>query len=176
MQNTNTQTENKETTENEVVREPIIGKFIPKRKFLNFVSGVKGGTRLLTDTAFIKSEQLTGQIEGVIFKVTICDEGTINFEETDTSVCDELMIKRFIENIDNSDVTGYMHKYIIPNLEFYNKDLKKMYLEVDEPKPINKLFSLFDEIKGEKKEMKPVSEKGLSILDSLFGDNEDDNL
>lgn len=161
-----------ETIEAEEVKEKIIGKFKPKRKFLNFVSGIRrGNIRLITDVAFIKSEQFTGQIEGTIFKVTICDEGTINFEETDTKLCDDVMIQRFIDDIDNRDVTGYSHKYVVAGLEFQTKDAEKAYLEVDEAKPINKLFNLFDEIEKEK-EMKPISEKGMSILDSLFSDDE----
>ena len=171
-QATQAQTTGVETLEAEEVKEKIIGKFKPKRKFLNFVSGIRrGNIRLITDVAFIKSEQFTGQIEGTIFKVTICDEGTINFEETDTKLCDDVMIQRFIDDIDNRDVTGYSHKYVVAGLEFHTKDAQKAYLEVDEAKPINKLFNLFDEIEKEK-EMKPISEKGMSILDSLFGDDE----
>jgi hypothetical protein len=28
-------------------------------------------------------------LEGVIFKITICDEGTIDFEEVDTNISDK---------------------------------------------------------------------------------------
>jgi hypothetical protein len=160
----------------EETKEPVIGKFKPKRKFLNFVIGKKGGIRFHTDTAFIKGEQLSGMLEGVVFKITICDEGTINFEETDTKECTDEMIQRLIDDIDSRDVTGYMQKYIVYNLDFYDGDAKRLYLEVEEQKPIDKLASLFDSIKEEEtkteeimEEVK-VSDSALSLLDSLFGD------
>lgn len=164
------------TTETEEVKEPLIGKFKPKRKFLNFVIGKKGGIRYHTDYAFLKAEQLSGMLEGVIFKITICDEGTINFEETDTTQCTDEMIQRLIDDIDSRDVTGYMQKYIVYGLEFADSDGKKLYLEVDEVKPIDKLTSLFDSLKEEEtkteeimEEVK-VSDNALSLLDSLFGE------
>jgi len=162
--------------ETEETKEPVIGKFKPKREFLNFVIGKKGGVRFHTDTAFIKGEQLSGMLEGVVFKITICDEGTINFEETDTNECSDEMIQRFIDDIDSRDVTGYMKKYIVHNLDFYDGDAKRLYLEVEEQKPIDKLASLFDSFKEEEtkkeeimEEVK-VSDSALSLLDSLFGD------
>jgi hypothetical protein len=45
-------------------------------------------------------------LEGVIFKITICDEGTIDFEEVDTNISDK-MRQRLIDDIDSNDVTGY---------------------------------------------------------------------
>ena len=161
-----------EVTEEEK-KETVIGKFKPKRQFLNFIQGRKGGVRYHTDVAYIKSEELTGTIEGAIFKVTICDEGTINFEETDTKFCDDAMIQRFIDDIDGRDVTGYMQKFVVYKLGFTDGDGKSLYLEVEYKKPIDKLFALFDELKEpenmEKEEVK-VSDNAQSLLDSLFGD------
>jgi hypothetical protein len=160
----------------EETKEPIIGKFKPNRKFLNFVIGKKGGIRFHTDFAFLKAEQLSGMLDNVIFKVTICDEGTINFEECDTNQCNDEMIQRFIDDIDSRDVTGYLKKYVIHSLEFQDEEGKKLYLEVEETKPIDKLSSLFDSLKEEEtkkeeimEEVK-VSDSALSLLDSLFGD------
>lgn len=163
-------------TEVEEVKEPVIGKFKPKRKFLNFVIGKKGGVRYHTDYAFLKAEQLSGMLEGVIFKITLCDEGTINFEETDTTQCSDEMIQRLIDDIDSRDVTGYMKKYIVYGLEFADSEGQRLYLEVEEQKPIDKLTSLFDSLKEEEtkteeimEEVK-VSDSALSLLDSLFGE------
>jgi hypothetical protein len=162
--------------EAEEVKEPVIGKFKPKRKFLNFVIGKKGGVRYHTDTAFVKGEQLSGTLEDVIFKITICDEGTINFEECDTNQCNDEMIQRFIDDIDSRDVTGYMQKYIVYGIDFQDEDAKRLYLEVEEVKPIDKLASLFDSLKEEETkkeeimEETKVSDNALSLLDSLFGD------
>ena len=153
----------------EEVKEPIIGEFKPKRKFLNFVSAVNGAKiRFIRDVAFLKGSKLSGMLEDVVFKITICDEGTINFEEVDTNLCDNAMIKRFITEFDETPTTGYAQKFVLSGFEFTDVDGKRCYLEVEEKKPIDKLKSLFD---------KPeVSEKGLSILDQLFGSDEEESL
>ena len=67
------------------------------------------------------------------------------------------------------DVTGYAQKFIVGSLEFADVKGDRCYLEVEHQKPIDKLKSLFDE--DEKVE---VSEKSLSLLDDLFGSNEDE--
>ena len=156
------------------VKEPVIGKFKPKRKFLNFISGVSGArVRFIRETAFIDGAQLSGVLENTKFKITICDEGTINFEEVDTNVADEAMIKRLIESIDEMDVTGYTQKFVVANLEFKDKDDNRCYLEVEHEKPIEKFASILDMFKDEeeKVESTKVSDKGLSLLDSLFSDD-----
>ena len=157
--------------ENEEVRtEPIIGQFKPKRKFLNFVSSVNGARiRFIRDIAFIKGEKLSGVLEGVIFKVTICDEGTINFEEQKGSnLSDESMIKRLITDIDDKDVTGHAQKFVVAGLEFSDINGDRCYLEVEHDKPINKLKSLFEDDDNVE-----VSEKSLSLLDDLFGSDDE---
>lgn len=165
-------------TQEESVKEPVIGKFKPKRKFLTFVNATKSsignrssGIRFIGDSAFIKSEELTGTIEGVTFKVEICDEGTINFEEVDTNFCDEAMIGRFVEYIDSLDVTGYAEKYVVHGIQFFDKNDKRVYLEVEYKKPFDQLLSILDDIKP-----KPLQEGGMSILDSLFGDEEPEEI
>ena len=157
-------------TENGEVKEPIIGEFKPKRKFLNFVSAVNGARiRFIRDIAFVKGEKLSGTLEGVIFKITICDEGTINFEEVDTNVTDAAQRKRLIDEIDALDVTGYAQKFIASGIEFADIDGKLCYLEVEHQKPIDKLKSLFDE-----EPKAELSEKGFSILDALFSSDTDE--
>ena len=155
-------------TKTEEVKEPIIGEFKPKRKFLNFVSAVNGAKiRFIRDIAFLKAEKLSGILDGVVFKITICDEGTINFEEVDTNRCDKAMIQRFIDELSETPTTGYAQKFVVSGFEFTDVDDKRCYLEVEEKKPIDKLKALFD---------KPeLSERGLSILDQLFGSDEDLN-
>lgn len=150
-------------------KEKIIGEFKPKREFLNFVSSVKNlKVRLLQKTAFIKGERLSGIFDGLTFKITICDEGTINFEEVGTDVSNKEQLKRLIDNIDSTDVTGYAEKFIVHGLDFYDENDNLCYLEVEHKKPIDVLKSIFE---------KPeISKRGLSVLDSLFGDDEDDDL
>ncbi len=166
MSEITTQPENTE----EVRTEPIIGEFKPKRKFLNFVSAVNGmKIRFIRDVAFVKGSKLSGMLDDVIFKITICDEGTINFEEVDTNVADKAMIQRLITEIDEMDVSGYAQKFIVAGLEFADKDGGRCYLEVENKKPIDKLKALFEE----EEERKKVSDKGLSVLDQLFGSSDE---
>ena len=162
--------QNIEQNNTEEVKEIVIGDFKPSRKFLNFVSAISGARiRLISDIAFVKGDKLSGLgLDGVIFKVTICDEGTIKFEEVDTTVTDEAQRKRLIEDICGMDVTGYAQKFVVSGLEFADKDGKRCYLEVEEKKPIDKLKSIFDEM-----EPKEISTKGLSFLDELLGGDTD---
>ena len=168
----------KEESTNEVgeVKEIIIGEYTPKRKFLNFVSSVNGAkVRFIRDIAFLEGKKLSGMLEGVIFKVTICDEGTINFEEQveegKEPTSNTGMIKRLIGDIDDIDVTGYANKFVVSGLPFNDIDGKLCYLEVEHKKPIDVLASIFAE-KDKEEENMNLSEKGLSVLDQLFADEE----
>jgi hypothetical protein len=164
------------TEEVEELKEIIIGEFKPKRKFLSFVSAVNGAKiRYIRDIAFLKGEKLSGMLEGAIFKITICDEGTIKFEEQEgTNLSDASMIQRLIDEIDATDVTGYAQKFVVANLEFADIDGKRCYLEVENEKPIDKLRSIFEEEDKKMEEIKELSDKGLSVLDMLFGDSDED--
>jgi len=159
-------------TENQEVKEPIIGEFKPKRKFLNFVSAVNGARiRFIRDVAFVKGEKLSGTLEGVVFKITICDEGTINFEEVDTNLTDAAMRKRLIEEIESLDVTGYAQKFVVSGIQFADVNGDLCYLEVEHQKPIDKLKSIFDE-----EPKAELSDRGFSILDALFSSESDEEL
>ena len=158
--------------ETEVRTEPLIGEFKPKRKFLNFVSAVNGArVRFIRDVAFLKGEKLSGVLEGAIFKITICDEGTINIEEQEgTNLSDKAMIQRLLNEIDEMDVTGYVQKFVVGGLEFADVKGDRCYLEVEHQKPIDKLKSLFDE-----EEKIEVSDRSMSLLDQLLSDSEDED-
>jgi uncharacterized protein (DUF1778 family) len=158
-------------TEQEV-KQPVIGEFKPKRKFLNFVSAVNGARiRFIRDIAFVKGEKLSGTLEGVVFKITICDEGTINFEEVDTTVTDAAQRKRLIDDIDSTDVTGYAQKFVVAGIQFADVNGDLCYLEVEQMKPIDKLKSIFDE-----EPKTELSDRGFSILDALFSSESDEEL
>lgn len=159
-------------TEQEV-KQPVIGEFKPKRTFLNFVSAVNGArVRFIRDIAFVKGEKLSGTLEGVVFKITICDEGTINFEEVDTNVTDAAQRQRLIDDIDSTDVTGYAQKYVVDGIQFADVNGDLCYLEVEQKKPIDVLKSIFDE-----EETPSLSNKGMSFLDDLLsGSNEVETL
>jgi len=158
----------KETKQTEEVKEIIIGDLKPKRKFLSFVSAVNGAKiRFIRDIAFVKGEKLSGTLEGIIFKITICDEGTIKFEEVDTDITDAAQRKRLLDDIDSMEITGYAQKFVVAGIQFADVNGDLCYLEVEQKKPIDILKSLFDE------EQKPeLSAKGSSLLDDLFGSDE----
>lgn len=162
-------TENIEEKEIIDVKQPVIGEFKPKRKFLSFVSAVSGKKiRLIRETAFIEGRKLSGMLERAKFKITICDEGTINFEEVEgTNLSDTAMRQRLINEIDSTDVSGYAQKFIVTGLEFEDQDGLRCFLEVEYVKPYDKLMNLFEEEK-QKEETTELSEKGLSFLDMLL--------
>lgn len=168
MSEVNTTPENTEITE----VKKIIGEFKPKRKFLSFVSSVNGmKIRFIRDIAFLKGGKLSGMLDDVIFKITICDEGTIKFDEVDTTLTDSALRQRLLDDIDSMDVTGYAQKFVVSHLEFADIDGARCYLEVEQKKPIDILKSLFDD----EDEKNKVTDKGLSILDQLFGNSDDEN-
>ena len=159
----------------EETKEPIIGEFKPKRKFLNFISSVNGAkVRFIRDIAFVEGKKLSGMLEGTIFKITICDEGTIKFEEQveegKEPVSNPEMIKRLIADIDDIDVTGYAQKFVVSGLPFKDINGDLCYLEVEHKKPIDLLASIFND--KEEEENMNISEKGLSVLDQLFAEEE----
>jgi len=159
-------------------KDPIIGEFKPKRKFLNFVSAVnRNGDRIrfIRDIAFIKGEKLSGVLEGLIFKITICDEGTIKFEEVDTNQTDDAQRQRLLDDIDSMDVTGYAQKFVVGDLEFTDVNGDRCYLEVEHEKPIDRFASLLDMFDQEKKKVEEatLSDRGFSILDALFSSESD---
>lgn len=162
----------------ELEKEPVIGEFKPKRRFINFVSAVRGAkVRLLRDTAYLDASKLSGMLEGVKLKVTICDEGTINFEEvSETNQTNKDLLVRLIDEIDSKDVTGYAEKFIVSGLEFKDEDGARCYLEVEHEKPVDRFRSLLDDLEENSIESKTqsISEKGMSLLDSLFSDDEVD--
>lgn len=148
---------------------PVIGKFKTKGKFISFMSATQGKVRLFRETAFIEGSQLSGMLDKAKFKITICDEATIDFEEVDTNLADEAMIKRLIEQIEESEVNGYAQKFIASGYKFTDVDGHLCYLEVQHEKPIDRLRSIFEEEPEQE-----LSEKGLSALDLLFGDTDED--
>lgn len=138
-----------------------IGSFKPKRKFISFINSTRAGTnvRINREIAYIDGVKLSGMLEGSKFKITICDEGTINFEEVDSNLTNTSMISRLIGDIDNYDVKGYAERFVVEDLEFKDENGTKCYLEVEHQRPIDKLKSM--------SKTSPTS-NGLDMLDKFF--------
>ena len=160
-------------TETEV-KEPKIGKFKTKRKYLNFVALANGTkVRFITDTATIDGKQLSGILEKSEFKFTICDEGIDIEEISDNKLADDAMLQRIAYELDEITPNGYAGKFILP-LKFKNDKNILFYLETEYQKPIDRLRSIFDELDQEltqekQEENMEISEKGLAALDLIFG-------
>lgn len=149
----------------EVSTEPIIGKFKMTKPLLGFFR-MKGKFRLNSDYAFIEAEEFSGTFEsGVKLKLTLCSENTINFEEVSTDLIDDAMAQRFLDDLVDQNAVLWNGKSTFPKYKFTDDKDNRMYLEVDEPKLINKLKNLFDEDEKNKK----VSQKSKSFLDDLLG-------
>lgn len=148
------------------MQEVKIGKFKTKKKFLSFISSSKFGSkvRFNREVAYINGNKLSGMLNGIKFKITICDENTIDFEEVDSNTIDDNAIQRLIDDIESNAITGYAEKFIIEGLEFKDVDDNTCYLEVYNTRPINKLKDLMEDSKSRNS----LSNKGLSALDKFL--------
>ncbi len=159
----------------ELNNEPVIGSFKPKRKFISFVSAKGGHIRLFRNTAYLDASVLSGMLDGIKLKVTICDEDTIDIEEVDSNEINNEMMHRLLDEIDSREVTGYAQKFIVYGLNFESEDGDKCYLEVEHEKPVERISNILDSLKEEENKMEQVSvtisDKGLSFLDLLLSDD-----
>ena len=137
----------------------VTGKYKPSKRLISFVSGTNHNLRLLSDFAFIKGDKLSGMLENTKFKITLYKDGTIDFDEIDTHLSTEDMVERLIEDICQSEVTGYVGKYVVGNLEFFNDDVKRCYLEIEHKKPVAQLADLLDGDNDYEKEEEEVTTK-----------------
>lgn len=146
------------------------GKFKPRKKFLGFISGTSGNIRILTDVAKISGKKLSGTLEDCEFELKVYPDGSVDFTQTSGEDIGEEMMLRLLDEISNSDTNSYFGKSIVSGYKFKNSEGLLCYLEVEYEKPIEKLAKIF-----ESEEKKP-SQKALDILDSLFGNSDDDEV
>lgn len=159
----------------EEVKEPVIGEFKTKDKFIQFI-GAKGNINFISEEAFIDGKHLSGLgLDDVKFKLTLCDEGTVNFEEVDTNFTTKEQRQRLLEVISEKTIVMARNKMMIINelpfmsVKTINDKQIPLYLAVEYQKPIEKLASLFDD------EEIVISDEQSSKLDdllSMFDDEE----
>jgi len=167
---------NIDTIESVEVKEPVIGDFKPKDKLIEFIGG-KGNINFISNEATIEAKYLSGlDMDGIVFKLTICDEGTVNFDEVDTNHTTKEQRGRLLEIISEKTITPFRKRMVITELPF--QSVKKvgdksvrLYLSVDYQKPIEKLASLFDDEETEVSISDEQSSK-LDALMSMFDDEE----
>lgn len=154
---------------------PKIGEFKTKDKFIEFIGG-SSNINFLSNEATIEGKQLSGlDFDGITFKLTICDEGTVDFVEVDTNLTTSEQRSRLLELISEKTIVPYRKRMCVRELEFKSVQQVKgnniaLYLSVDYQSPYNKLQSLFDE----ETETPQISEEQSSKLDELFSMFEDD--
>jgi len=155
--------------------ETTIGQFKTKTKFLEFIGG-KGQLNFISKEATIEGKYLSGLgLDGITFKLTICDEGTVNFDEVDTNQTTKEQRERLLEIIEEKTIRPLMKKMVINELPFFStKEVSgkkiSLYLAVDYVKPINKLANFLQE--GEVKVDETHANKINSLMD-LLGDDDD---
>lgn len=156
------------------VEEKKIGKIKPSKKITQFTAKALG-INFIAKEATIEGRYISGLgLDDVVFKLTICDDDTIDFEEiSETNKTDFETRKRYIEDILNSDTVPYNKLSVFPDYKFISVDKFsnrhiELYLAQDLVKPIDRLreLSSFDNL----------SESTLSKLDALFADDEDEEV
>ena len=159
----------------------VIGPYKPKEKFLEFI-GTKGNIKFHANEAIIEGKYLSGlDLENIKFKLTICDEGTVNLEEVDTELTTSEQRGRLVEIISEKTVTPFNKKMVINELPFTSvqtfknpatetESNIKLYLSVDYETPISKLASFFDDEEETAAVSSEQYSKVDSLLSALFGD------
>ena len=152
------------------VEEKKIGKIKPSKKIAQFTAKALG-INFIAKEATIEGRYISGLgLDDVVFKLTICDDDTIDFEEiSETNKTDFETRKRYIEDILNSDTVPYNKLSVFPDYKFVsvekfsNRNID-LYLAQELVKPIDRLRDLsnFDNL----------SESTLSKLDALLFDDE----
>ena len=101
------------------VEEKKIGKIKPSKKIAQFTAQALG-INFIAKEATIEGRYISGLgLEDVVFKLTICDDDTIDFEEiSDTNKTDFETRKRYIEDILNSDTVPYNKLSVFPDWFF----------------------------------------------------------
>jgi translation initiation factor 2B subunit (eIF-2B alpha/beta/delta family) len=163
-------------TETMETKEIKVGKFKTKEKLIEFI-GFRGNVNFIANEATIESKYLSGlDLDNVVFKLTIYDNGTVDLDEIDTNKTTEEQRERLLDIIFEKTVVPYNQMMVIKDLPF--KSVQKindksidLYLSVDIKTPIMKLASIFDE-----EETVEVSENQNSKIEdllSMFDDEEE---
>lgn len=161
----------------ESTKEPRIGQFKTREKFIEFVGG-KGNVNFITDEAIVESKYLSGSIDpNIKFKLTICDGSTVDFEEVDTNTTTLEERERILDLLMDKNLVPSRVKnhFIISEVPFIatkqinGKDMN-VYLAVDYQTPISKLASIFDDEEELVVEVNQEQDSKLDQLLSLFDD------
>jgi len=130
--------------------EKTTGSFKPSKKFIEFVGG-KGHVNFISNQATLEGKYLSGlDMDDLNFKLTIYEDGTVDFDEIETTRTSESDRERFLNIILDKTLIPYRNRTVVNELPFLSVQKIKdknvpLYLAVEHIKPIDKLSSLFDE-------------------------------
>lgn len=151
------------------------GTITPSTKFIEFVGG-KGYINFISNQATIEGKYLSGLgMDGITFKLTIYEDGTVDFDEVDTTKTTKDERERLLNVILDKTLTPYRKRTVVSELPFLSVEKVKdknvpLYLAVEYTTPIEKLTSLFDD------ETIEVSDDAMNnlndLLNSWFEDGE----
>jgi hypothetical protein len=155
--------------------EKTTGSFKPSTKFIEFVGG-KGHVNFISNQATLEGKYLSGlDMDDLNFKLTIYEDGTVDFDELDTTRTSENDRERFLNIILDKTLAPYRNRTVVNELPFLSVEKVKdksvpLYLAVEHITPIEKLSSLFDD------ETIEVSDDAMDnlndLLNSWFEDEE----
>jgi len=130
--------------------EKTTGCFKPSTKFIEFVGG-KGYINFISNQATIEGKCLSGLgMDDINFKLTIYEDGTVDFDEVDTTKTTKDERERLLNVILDKTLTPYRKRTVVSELPFLSIEKVKdknvpLYLAVEYTTPIEKLTSLFED-------------------------------
>ena len=143
------------------------GAFTPSTKFIEFVGG-KGYLNFISNQATIEGKYLSGLgMDDLNFKLTIYEDGTVDFDEVDTTKTTQGERERLLNVILDKTIAPYRGRTVVSELSFTSVEKVKdknvpLYLSVEYVTPIEKLSSLFDD------ETIEVSDDAMDNLNDLL--------
>jgi hypothetical protein len=159
-------------------KQKVSGQFNTETKFIEFVGG-KGHVNFISKEATIEGKYLSGlSFNDLVFKLKIYDDGTVDFDEVNTTKTTFEERKRLLEIIEDQSLTSYRNRTVINELEFTSVEKVKektvpLYLAVEYTTPIEKLSSLFDDRLIVPNEISDDAMDNLNdLLNSWFEDEE----
>ena len=145
------------------------GEFKTTEKFIEFV-GAKGNVNFISNEALIEGKYLSGLgYEDMIFKLTIYEDGTVDFDDVDGQTTTKEQRENLLSVISEKTITSFRKRMVVRELIFnsvkeINDKKVNLYLCVDYDKPISKLASIFDD----EIEISDSQQEKLDELMSLF--------
>jgi hypothetical protein len=158
--------------------EKTTGSFKPSTKFIEFVGG-KGHVNFISNQATLEGKYLSGlDMDDLNFKLTIYEDGTVDFDELNTTRTSENDRERFLNIILDKTLSPYRKRTVVSELPFLSVEKVKdknvpLYLAVEYTTPIEKLSSLFDDRLLVPNEISDDAMDNLNdLLNSWFEDEE----